>query len=61
MDTYTQANRWLSITTPLGMDALLLVGVRGSEAVSELFRFHLDLLATVHNPLAGLAFSEPRP
>jgi type VI secretion system secreted protein VgrG len=45
MDTYTQANRWLSVTTPLGKDVLLLVGIRGHEAVSELFHFHLDLLA----------------
>ena len=32
MDTYTQANRWLSVTTPLGKDVLLLVGIwRQSE------------------------------
>ena len=46
METYSQANHWLSLTTPLGKDALLLVGLRGHEAVSELFQFHLNLLAT---------------
>src|SRR5438105_7754002 len=45
MANYTQANRWLSVTTPLGKDTLLLAGFRGHEAVSELFHFHLDLLA----------------
>jgi type VI secretion system secreted protein VgrG len=42
---FTQANRPLQITTPLGRDALLLVGLSGREAVSELYRFDLDLLA----------------
>lgn len=45
MPVYTQADRPLSITTPLGPDKLLLVGVEGREGVSELFRFSLDLLA----------------
>jgi type VI secretion system secreted protein VgrG len=45
MPTYTQAERPLSITTPLGPDALLLVGVDGKETLSELFRFDLELLA----------------
>src|SRR5689334_13325876 len=45
MPTYTQAERPLSVTTPLGPDVLLLVGVTGREALSELFRFELELLA----------------
>jgi type VI secretion system secreted protein VgrG len=45
MPTYTQAERPLSVTTPLGPDVLLLVGVNGREALSELFRFELELLA----------------
>jgi len=45
MPTYTQAERPLSVTTPLGPDVLLLVGVSGREALSELFRFELELLA----------------
>lgn len=45
MPTYTQADRALSIKTPLGKDVLLLTGFRGHETISQLFRFHLDLLA----------------
>ncbi len=45
MATYTQANRPLAITTPLGQDAVLLERFTGSEAISELFCFQLDLLA----------------
>ena len=42
---YTQANRPIEITTPIGPDALLLTGFSGTEALSQLFEFHLDLLA----------------
>src|SRR5919204_6649487 len=45
MATYVQADRPLVVTTPLGKDALLLLGFSGSEAVSQLFSYHLDLLA----------------
>src|SRR6185436_4267620 len=40
-----QADRPLRVTTPLGADVLLLTGVSGREAISELFRFQFDLLA----------------
>jgi type VI secretion system secreted protein VgrG len=42
---YKQAERPLTVTTPLGPDDLLLVGFTGVEGVSQLFTFHLDLLA----------------
>jgi type VI secretion system secreted protein VgrG len=45
MATSTQAHRLLQVATPLGADVLLLVGFSGKEALSWLFRFHLDLLA----------------
>ncbi|WP_165244036.1 type VI secretion system Vgr family protein [Paludisphaera soli] len=45
MAGYVQANRPLTITTPLGPDRLFLVGLRGSEALSQLFRFQFDLIA----------------
>ncbi|MBZ5592394.1 MAG: type VI secretion system tip protein VgrG [Acidobacteriia bacterium] len=45
MPKYTQADRPLAITTPLGKDSLLLTRIRGHEAVSQLFHFQLDLLA----------------
>ena len=45
MATYTQANRPMSITTPLGKDVLLLTGFEGEELISGIFRFRVDLLA----------------
>jgi type VI secretion system secreted protein VgrG len=42
---YTQQNRLIAIATPLGDDVLLLQGFTGSEGISRLFRFHLDLLS----------------
>ena len=56
MPTYTQSDRPLSVTTPLGTDLLLLVGVQGREALSELFRFDFDLQAenTVDVPFEKL-------
>ena len=41
MTTYTQKNRPLAVTTPLGPDALLLTGFTGSEGISQLFHFGL--------------------
>mgnify|MGYP003490494633 CR=1 FL=1 len=37
--------RPLRITTPLGDDALFVVGLEGREAISELFEFRLELVA----------------
>ena len=45
MATYVQADRSLTVTTPLG-DDLLLRGFVGREAISRPFTFHLDLVAT---------------
>ncbi len=45
MATYTQQNRLIAIDTPLGEDVLLLRGFHGSEAISRLFQFELDLLS----------------
>src|ERR1700740_1356496 len=41
----TQENRIISLETTLGADTLLLQGFTGSEAISRMFRFHLDLLS----------------
>ncbi len=43
--TYTQAGRPLAVTTPLAPDTLLLVGFNGSESISQLFQYQLNLLA----------------
>jgi type VI secretion system secreted protein VgrG len=45
MATYEQADRWMTVTTPLGPDDLLLVGFAGHEAMSQLFSFQLELVA----------------
>jgi type VI secretion system secreted protein VgrG len=45
MATNTQKNRFLSVTTPLGEDTLLLLGIEGVEGLSQLFSFQLDLEA----------------
>ena len=52
MAKYSQANRLLSVATPLATDALLLQKFTGEEFVSQLFRFELDLLADANNPVS---------
>lgn len=48
---YSQSNRLMKVTTPLGPDAILLFGLQGREAISELFRFELELLADKRIPV----------
>jgi type VI secretion system secreted protein VgrG len=43
MSTFTQAERSLSVTSPLGKDVLLLLGFTGTEALSSLFTYQLEL------------------
>jgi type VI secretion system secreted protein VgrG len=43
---YTQTERLIAISTPLGEDVLLLRSLQGVEAISQLFQFNLDLLST---------------
>jgi type VI secretion system secreted protein VgrG len=50
--TYSQAGRLMSLTTPLGADKLLLEKLTGVEAISEPFRFELDVLAPQSDPVA---------
>src|SRR5262249_3604994 len=45
MATYTQTGRPLTVKTPLGEDVLLLTGLSGYEAISQLYQFQLDLVA----------------
>jgi type VI secretion system secreted protein VgrG len=42
---YSQEERLIALTTPLGEDVLLLAGFSGHEAISRLFSFQLDLLS----------------
>ena len=45
MASYIQGQRLMTVQTPLGPDVLLLTGFSGTEELSSLYRFHLDLLA----------------
>lgn len=42
---YTQENRPIQVTTTLGKDVLLLEAYAGSEAISELFLYQLEMVA----------------
>jgi len=52
MPKYTQEDRMIAISTPLGVDSLLLEVVAGREAISELFEFQLELLAEPETTIA---------
>jgi len=43
MDLFSQTRHLLAITIPLGPNLVLLTGLHGREALSELFRFELEL------------------
>ena len=43
MAMYTQAHRLLSVTSPLGPDVLLLQRFTGTESISRLFSYQLEL------------------
>lgn len=46
MSHISQDNRLLSIESPLGKDELLLVSCSGSEYISDIFEYQLDLLSS---------------
>jgi type VI secretion system secreted protein VgrG len=52
MADYTQAKRPLAITTPLGKDVLLISSFKGQEAISQLFRFQVELLAKLETKIS---------
>ncbi len=45
MSTYTQEHRTIQVDTPLGKDKVLLRSFSGSEEISRLFNYDLDLLS----------------
>lgn len=45
MTDLTQENRLISIDSPLGKDGLLLTSFQGSEHISDLFEFHLEVIS----------------
>jgi type VI secretion system secreted protein VgrG len=52
--TYKQDNTYLTVSTPLGADVLLLTSMHGEEGMSSLFYFDLEMISTD----AGLDFSQ---
>src|SRR5262249_45933710 len=50
--TCAQTHRPMAVSTPLGPDVFLLVGLAGHEGLSRLFDFHLDVLAEYHHDIA---------
>ena len=52
MPKYSQANRPMGVSTPLGPDVLLLQRFSGSEFLSGLFRFQLEMLAESSTDIA---------
>jgi type VI secretion system secreted protein VgrG len=42
---YTQQNRRIAVSTPLGEDVLLLKSIQGTEAISQPFHYGLELLS----------------
>ena len=54
MPTYNQDERFLSLTTPLVANELLLQSADGSEGISELFEFDLEVLATPDTAVSAL-------
>jgi type VI secretion system secreted protein VgrG len=46
--TLSQAERWLTLETPLGEDVLVATYTKGSEAISRLFEFRIEAMSTRH-------------
>jgi len=51
MATYLQADRIMTVTTPLPREALLMTGFSGHESISQLFEYRLELLAANDVPI----------
>lgn len=54
MTDFTQAERYLQLSTSLGGDALLLRGFDGEEAISRPFHFTLDMIAAPDTDMTKL-------
>ena len=55
----TQKDRSLGLTTPLAADTLLLTSFTGREALSEPFRFHLEMIAETDTIAAKSIVGKP--
>src|SRR5271165_2585328 len=45
MPQFSQTNRLLQVTTPIAADALLVTSFHGTEQISNLFTFNVDLIS----------------
>ena len=61
MDAYTQERRLLRIDTVLGQDHVLLVSLRGRDAISSCFSYDLELASTDAAIKPGQICSARRP
>jgi type VI secretion system secreted protein VgrG len=52
MSKYSDQNRPIQLTTPLGADVMLLTELHGREALSEMFQFQQDTVVDVHTDVA---------
>ena len=52
MSAFAQTNRLLTFSSPLGANVLLPERLAGSEGISELFRYEIELLAETENKIA---------
>lgn len=52
MPSYNSSNRPLTIRTPPKTEGLLLVGINGHEAISQLFHFRLELIVANDTPVS---------
>src|SRR5215475_14331570 len=56
----SQTNRLLQVTTPLSDKTLVITGFRGTESISRLFSFEVDLIAENAGPIDfGLLVGKP--
>ena len=51
MSEWTQANRLMQFFSPLGKDVLLIESIEGSEGISRLFEYKVELLADVNKTI----------
>lgn len=58
-DTIVQTGRLLSLTSPLGADALIPTAFQGEEGVSRLFGFTIDVVSTKESVAAADLLGKP--
>ncbi|MBM3769036.1 MAG: hypothetical protein FJW32_26955, partial [Acidobacteria bacterium] len=49
---YTQENRRMILSTPLGEDALVIASIEANEGISRLYRYHIEAWGDPAKPVA---------